>query len=43
MDKLKKLMAIVKAYMDKAFYGKLTVSLEGGQIVNLKVEENIKL
>ncbi len=43
MDKLKKLMAIIKAYMDKNFYGKLTVSLESGQIVNLKVEENIKL
>ncbi len=43
MDKLKRLMAIIKAYMDRTFYGKITVSLEAGQIVNLKVEENIKL
>ncbi len=43
MDKLKKLMAILKAYMDRAFYGKIEVSLEAGTIVNLKVTENIKL
>jgi hypothetical protein len=43
MEKFKRLMAIIKAYMDRGFYGKITVSLEAGNIVNLKVEESIKL
>lgn len=43
MDKLKKLIAIIKTYMDRAFYGKIEVSIEAGTIVNLKVTENIKL
>lgn len=43
MDKLKKLMAIIKAYMDRGFYGKLTISIEAGIPVNLKVEESVKL
>lgn len=29
--------------MDKGFYGKITVSLEAGNLVSLKVEESVKL
>jgi hypothetical protein len=43
VEKLNKLIAILKRLMEKAFYGKIEVSIEGGTIVNLKVTENIKL
>ncbi len=43
MDKINRLVVILKTLMAKGFYGKIEVSLEGGTIVNLKVTENIKL
>ncbi len=43
MDKLHKLVFLIQRYIDKKWFGKITVMMENGNIVNLKVEENIKL
>jgi hypothetical protein len=43
MDKLKKIFALIEKYMEKRFFGKIEISLESGNLVNLKVTENIKL
>jgi hypothetical protein len=43
MDALKKLIAIIQKFIEKKWYGKLEVSIEAGNIVNVKVTENIKL
>jgi len=42
MDKLKRLIALIQHYMKKEWFGKLEISIEKGNIVNLKVTENIK-
>ena len=43
MEKLQKLIILLTEYLKKKWYGKITISVEAGNIVNLKVEENIKL
>lgn len=43
MDKLQKLIMLLTDYIKRKWYGKITISLESGNIVNMKVEENIKL
>jgi hypothetical protein len=43
VDKINRLVVILKTLMGKAFYGKIEISLEAGTIVNLKVTENIKI
>jgi len=44
MDKLDKLIALLKKYVgNKLAYIKIEVSIEAGNIVNVKVGENIKL
>jgi len=43
MDNLKKLIALVQKFMEKKWFGKIEISMEAGNIVNLKVIENIKL
>jgi hypothetical protein len=43
MDVLKKLIALIQKFIEKKWYGKLEVSIEAGNIVNVKVTENIKL
>jgi hypothetical protein len=43
MDNLKKVIALIQRFMEKKWFGKLEISLEAGNIVNVKVTENIKL
>ncbi len=43
MDNLKKIIALIQRYIEKEWWGKVEISIEKGQIVNLKVTENIKL
>jgi hypothetical protein len=45
MDNLNKLIGLIRKLMEreKPWFGKIEVSLESGQIVNIKVTENIKL
>ncbi len=40
---LNKLMDLIKELIDKKFYGKLEISIEAGNIVNIKKTESIKL
>mgnify|MGYP001618846559 CR=1 FL=1 len=40
---LNKLMDLIKELIDRKFYGKLEVSFESGNIVNIKKIESIKL
>ena len=40
---LKKLVDLIQGLIDKKFYGKLTISFEAGNIVNIKKEESIKI
>lgn len=42
IDKLDKLIIMLKHYIAKEWYGKVEVSIEAGNIVNLKITENIK-
>lgn len=43
MAKLQKLILLLTEYLKKGWYGKIEISIEAGNIVNLKVTENIKL
>lgn len=43
MDALQKLVALIHAYITRKFFGKIEISLESGNIVNVKVTESIKL
>jgi hypothetical protein len=43
METLTKLITLLQHYMGKKFYGKIEVAIESGNIVNVKVTENIKL
>jgi hypothetical protein len=43
MDALKKLIFLLQRYVEKNWYGQVVISFEAGNIVNLKVTENIKL
>jgi len=43
MEALKKLIALLQHYIGKKWFGKIEISMESGNIVNLKVTENIKL
>jgi len=44
MDKFQKLITIIKKFVgDPKAYYKIEVSIESGNIVNVKVTENIKL
>lgn len=43
MDKIEKLMVLLKRFIEKKWFGKIEISVESGQIVNLKVTENLKL
>jgi hypothetical protein len=44
MDKFQKLFVIIKKFIgDPKAYFKIEVAIEAGNIVNLKVTENIKL
>jgi len=43
MEKLTRLIALIQHYMSKKWFGKLEIIIESGDIVNLKVTENIKL
>lgn len=43
MDKLQKLVLLLTNYISKKWYGKIEISFEVGNIVNVKVTENIKL
>jgi hypothetical protein len=43
MESLKKAIAIIQRLIEKKWFGKITLSLESGNIVNVKVTENIKL
>ncbi len=43
MDNLKKLIVLIQRYIEKKWFGKIEISIESGNIVNLKVTENIKL
>lgn len=37
------LFEIIKALIQRNFYGKLTINFQGGKIVNVVKEESIKL
>jgi hypothetical protein len=43
MEKLNKIIMLLQRYMEKGWFGKVEISFEKGNIVNLKVTENIKL
>jgi len=43
LEALKKLIFLLQRYVEKNWYGKIEISMEAGNIVNLKVTENIKL
>jgi len=43
MDSLKKLIFLLQRYIEKKWFGKVEISMENGNIVNVKVTENIKL
>jgi hypothetical protein len=43
MEKLKTLIILLQGYISKKWYGKIEVSFEAGNIVNVKVTESIKL
>jgi hypothetical protein len=43
MNKLQKIVDLLTKYIQNKFYGKIELSLEAGNIVNLKVTESIKI
>jgi hypothetical protein len=43
MDTLQKFITLLQSYISRRWFGKITISVESGNIVNVKVEENIKL
>jgi hypothetical protein len=43
MENLRKLISLLQRYAEKNWYGQVVISFESGNIVNLKVTENIKL
>jgi len=43
MEPLKKLIFLLQRYIEKKWFGKIEISVESGNIVNVKVTENIKL
>jgi len=40
---IEKLLAFIKDLIHNKFYGKLTITMESGNIVHLKKEESVKL
>jgi hypothetical protein len=43
MEKLQRLILLLQGYITKKWFGQIVISFENGNIVNLKVTENIKL
>jgi hypothetical protein len=43
MDILQKLIALLQSYISRKFFGKIEISFEAGNIVNVKVMESLKL
>lgn len=43
MESLKRLFNIIERFIEKKWFGKIEISIESGNIVNVKVTENIKL
>jgi hypothetical protein len=43
MESLKKVIVLIQRFIEKKWFGKIEISLESGNIVNVKVTENIKL
>jgi hypothetical protein len=43
MEKLQKLIILLTEYLKKKWFGKIEISIEAGNIVNLKITESIKL
>ena len=43
VEKLNKIIILIQGYLAKRWFGKIEISIEAGNIVNMKVTENIKL
>ena len=43
MEKLQRLIMMLTSYVTKKWFGQVVISFESGNIVNIKVTENIKL
>ena len=43
MDKLTKLITIIKGLVSRKFFGKVIISFESGNVVNLNISESFKL
>jgi hypothetical protein len=42
MEKLQRLILLLQSYVSKKWFGQVVISFESGNIVNVKVTENMK-